>query len=337
MTFLDSNVVLKVVDSSGPNYKVQLSALHSAYIEKRHVKRADSVVENTVLTGSWSVYGDSLHDYLSVSLPVKIPYRSRMLIHPSRIEIDLFGVVSNTNWITQLSSAREIKNAWYEQYEDDVMKVVIELQHDQHWGYRIYYTDDDRLMIRVKRQPERPVLQNLTIAVDAGHGGEQTGARGIISNVAEKDYTLMMARELESQLKKKGAKVIMTRSTDTTLTMFERIRFLNTYDPNLLISIHLNSSSKESVKGTSTYYRYIGFRPLSKAILTEMLKLDLAEFGNIGSFNFSLSGPTEYPNCLVEVAFLSNREDEKKILKARFHKQVAAKIIAGLETFLKDL
>ena len=66
-----------------------------------------------------------------------------------------------------------------------------------------------------------------------------------------------------------------------------------------------------------------------------MLELELAEFGNVGNFNFALNAPTEYPNCLVEVAFLSNREDEKKILDPAFHKQVAKKIVAGIKDWLK--
>ena len=68
-----------------------------------------------------------------------------------------------------------------------------------------------------------------------------------------------------------------------------------------------------------------------------MLQLGLKEFGNVGSFNFSLNGPTDYPNCLVEVAFLSNKADEKKILNPKFRQQVATKIIAGIENFLKNL
>jgi N-acetylmuramoyl-L-alanine amidase len=57
----------------------------------------------------------------------------------------------------------------------------------------------------------------------------------------------------------------------------------------------------------------------------------------VGNFNFSLNGPTEYPNCLVEVAFLSNRSDEKRILDPKFRQAVATKIIAGIENFLKNL
>jgi N-acetylmuramoyl-L-alanine amidase len=336
MGFLDSNVLLKVVDSFERNYKVRLSDLHSAYVEKRHVERIAPVKEKQHLTQSWSVYGDSAYDYVTIQLDEKLPYKSVQEIDPSRIVVDIFEATSNTNWITQLSSVKEIKNAWYEQPEDDVMRVIIELKHPQHWGYKIYYLGN-RLTVMVKRQPEKPKLRYLTIAVDAGHGGEQTGATGVSSNIKEKDYTLLMAKELQKALIKKKANVLMTRETDTTLSMFERISYLNKNQPDLLISIHLNSSSSPKTSGVSTYYRYIGFRPLSQAILKNMRQLDLKEFGNVGSFNFSLSGPTEYPNCLVEVAFLSNKEDEKKILDPKFREQVAKKIIAGIENFLKNL
>jgi len=336
MTFLDSNVVLKVVDSAGSDYKVQLSEFHAAYIEKQKVVRIEPIEEKQYLTNSWKVYGDSLYDYVTVQLDEKLPYRSVMEIHPSRIVVDIFGATSNTNWITQLSTAKEIKNAWYEEPEDDVMRVFIELKHPQHWGYRIFYTDNNKLTIRIKRPPAILNLNHLTIAIDAGHGGENIGATGVTSNIKEKDYTLLIAKELSRQLMLRKAKVVMTRVKDTTESMFERITFLNQQNPDLLISIHLNSSDKDSVNGVSTYYRYIGFRPLSQAILKSMLQLGLNEFGNVGSFNFSLSGPTDYPNCLVEVAFLSNKEDEKKIRNPKFRKQVAAKIIAGIEAFLKN-
>lgn len=337
MTYLDSNVILKVVDSFKTDYKVQLSQLHSAYIDKSNVSKTEAVKQEQHLTDSWRVYGDSLFDYVTIQLDEKLPYKSVQEIHPSKIVVDIFGATSNTNWITQFNSAKEIKNAWYEQPEDDVMRVIIELKHQQHWGYSIYYDDYKKLTIRVKRQPPVLSLKNLVIAVDAGHGGTNIGATGITTNIKEKDYTLLIARELEKILRQKKAKVVMTRVSDTTLSMPERIRFLKRQNPDLLISIHLNSSSKDTVRGVSTYYRYIGFRPLSMAILHSMIQSGLNEFGNVGSFNFPLSGPTDYPNCLVEVAFLSNKNDEKKILDPKFRKQVAQRIVIGIEDFLKNL
>jgi N-acetylmuramoyl-L-alanine amidase len=337
MTFLDSNIILKVVDSFNTDYKVQLSQLHSAFINKTKVVAATGVNTLQHLTDSWNVWGDSLFDYVAVKLDEKLPYRSVMEIHPSRIVVDIFGATSNTNWITQLSTAKEIKNAWYEQPEDDVMRVFIELKHSQFWGYGIFYDSLSRLTVRVKRQPKVLLLSKMTIAVDAGHGGENIGATGSRRDIREKDYTLLIAKQLEIALRQKKAKVIMTREKDTTLSMYERINFLKQRNPDLLISVHLNSSGRDTVSGVSTYYRYIGFRPLSQSILKSMLQTGLHEFGNVGSFNFSLSGPTDYPNCLVEVAFLSNKNDERKILNPKFRQLVAKKIVAGIENFLKDL
>lgn len=337
MTYLDTNILVKVIDSTDEDYKVQLSKNHVAWLPKVNFT-TDSflVIRPYYLTGSWKVAGDDTADYVTISLDDRLPYKSIQEINPSKIVIDIFGVTNNTNWITQLNTAKEIKNAYYEQAEDDVFRVIIELKHPQHWGYSIRY-DDKKLVIRINRQPAILNLSKLKIAVDAGHGGENTGASGTSSHIAEKDYTLRIAKELEKALKKEKAKVFMTRKKDTTLSMIERTIMLRDESPDLLISIHLNSSGNDTVKGVSTYYRYIGFRPLTQTILKRMLELRLSEFGNVGSFNFSLSGPTEYPNCLVEVAFLSNRQDEKRIRDPNFHKLVATKIVAGIKDWLAKM
>lgn len=334
MTFLDTGVVIKVSDSTLVNYKVQLSKDHFAYLQKSSFQKdSNTRLQPYYLTNSWLVYGDDNYDYVSVGLDEKLPYKSIQQIDPGRIVVDIMGATSNTNWITQRSTAREIKNAYYEQVEDDVFRVIIELKHDQHWGYSIYY-QGKKLVIKVKRQPPDLRLAKLKIAIDAGHGGDNTGAVGATSNIQEKKYTLLIAKELEKELLLENATVFMTRTTDTSLSMPERISMLKNEDPDFLVSIHLNSSNKDSVKGVSTYYRYIGFRPLSKYILESMVELGLKEFGNVGGFNFSLNGPTDYPNCLVEVAFLSNKEDEQLILDPEFHKAVACQITEGIKKWL---
>lgn len=336
LTFLDTNVVIKVVDSTAVNYKVQLSKDHFAYLLKSNFKKDSSIkIQPYYLTANMFASGDDKNDYLGISLDERLPYRSIQQINPSRIVVDIFGATSNTSWVTQRSSATEIKNVYYEQIEDDVFRVIIDLQHEQHWGYSIYY-ENKRLMVKVKRQPKELNLDHLKIAVDAGHGGSNTGAGGITTKIAEKDYTLLIAKALQKELKEESANVYMTREKDTTLGMTERIEMIKKEDPDFLISIHLNSSAKDSVNGVSTYYRYIGFKPLTQFILDRMLELGLKEFGNVGSFNFALSGPTDYPNCLVEVAFLSNKEDEKRILDPEFHKAVAKKIVAGIKDWLKS-
>ena len=180
-------------------------------------------------------------------------------------------------------------------------------------------------------------IRKMRIAIDAGHGGDNNGTSGVIHGYPEKQYTLTIAKELEKTLRKAGVNhVFMTRTKDTSLSMTERLEMLRGFDPDFLVSIHLNSGASDTTQGVSTYFRYIGFRPLTVSILNQMLALGLKEYGNIGQFNFALNGPTDYPNALVEVAFLSNAEDEKKVNSPKFQKAVAQKIYLGMLDWIRS-
>lgn len=336
MTYLDTEIPLKITDSVNTDYIVQLSKNHTAFIPKQFItplKNQNSWPDYT-LTGSWSVYGDVDYDYVRIQLDKRLPYQSIQQIDPSRIVVDIYGATGNTNWITQKKSVKEIENVSHQQIEDDVFRVYIDLKHDTHWGYHIAY-EENALVIRVNRAPSKKRLKDLKIAIDAGHGGQNQGARGS-SGILEKTYTLQFAKALEERLSKLGATTYMTRKEDTDISTVDRVMQLQKVRPDLLISLHLNSSGRKTVQGVSTYYRYIGFRPLTQHILDRMLDLGLNEFGNVGSFNFTLNGPTEYPNCLVEIAFISNSEDAKRIQDPAFHKQVAKQISRGIKDWLKS-
>jgi N-acetylmuramoyl-L-alanine amidase len=338
MGYIDTNILLRVIDSTNELYRIQLSKFHSAFIEKNYIRK-DSVftAKPFYLTGSFLVKGDSLYDYVSIHLDEHLPYKSWMEIEPSKIMVDIYGVQSNTNWITQLQTVKEIKNVYYNQVEDDVVRVTIELKHAQHWGYSLYYMGKN-LVLRVKRQPAILDLKKMVIAIDAGHGGDNSGTEGIKRKYSEKEYTLLYAKSLEKNLKKLGVKkVIMTRNTDTSFDIKDRILFLQEQNPDFLISLHFNSSANELVSGVSTYYKHIGFRPLTQTLLKRMLELKLSEFGNIGNFNFTLNQPTDFPNALLEIAFLSNVDDEKKVIDTKFRQDVSLKVILAMQDWLKQI
>jgi N-acetylmuramoyl-L-alanine amidase len=69
-------------------------------------------------------------------------------------------------------------------------------------------------------------------------------------------------------------------------------------------------------------------------ILKQVLKTGLSSFGNVGSFNFALNSPTELPNVLVETAFISNPEDEMRLMDDEFRLTLAKRIADGIEDFL---
>lgn len=339
MGFLDTAIRMVVVDSVGDRYKVKLSQNWDCYIPKYFVRRGFAEAplgEGKFLSGSWHLSAKDNYDVLTVSLPDRLPYRSYQLTEPNKIVVDVFGVSSNTTWITQLRQAKIVKSVYREQVEKDVFRIHIELKGRQNWGYSVGYSNKS-LRIAVKHAPQKKGIKNLFIAIDAGHGGT---AKGAVSRngTEEKVYTLKFAKELESYLKKKGVKnVYLTRTDDVDIATTKRVLMLREVKPDLLISLHLNASSRPEVKGVSTYYHHNGSRKVSQHILDEMLKLGLNEFGLIGNFNFLLNSPTEYPNSLVEIAFLSNEEDEKRILDEKFHKQTAERIYRGIVRWLKEV
>ena len=334
--YIDSLIELKVIGKVGSHYKVRLASSRTAYIPDNLVTLlAPGTPTPESVTDKMFVSGDDHFDYVKVGLSVRLPYQFFQLLDPSKIIVDIFGATNNTNWITQLQSAKEIKNISYEQVADGIFRITIELVHPQQWGYQLYYSGTN-LIIKIKHQPDNLVLKNLTIAIDAGHGGTNNGAVGA-TGVYEKDITLAIALKLQKTLTAAGAKVIMTRTTEQFVDNLDRVTFYRDSMPDLLLSIHLNSSDDPlGTGGVSTYYRYPGFRNLSLDIYKRILELGLKEYGNTGAFNFMLNSPTEYPNALIETLFLSNPDEEAKILDEGYQQKMVDKIVLGIKDFLAD-
>lgn len=334
--YLVEGIPLQIIGKVGDNYKVRLAKNQLAYINEDEVELLQKgTIPAQSLTGSWRVSGDDKYDYVSIGLNSKLPYQSRQLINPSKIEVDIFGATNNTNWITQMQTAKEIENVDYEQVAEDVYRVTIYLKHPTHWGHSIYYNGNN-LVIKVKQQPKNLSLANLTVAVDAGHGGANSGAYGN-SGSSEKMIALSISLKLQKLLEAAGAKVLMTRTSEAFVANNDRILKYRNADPDLLVSVHLNSAGDPiNAGGTSSMYKYVGFRPLSQHIHKRMLELGLKEYGNIGSFNFMLNSPTEFINALVETLFISNLEEEAQVMQDAFQQKIAEKIFLGIKDFLAD-
>ena len=334
--YIDSLIPLKIIGKVGSHFKVRLAGSRTAYIpDELVVPMPAGYFSPGSLTGKIKVFNDHPFDVVSVQLFSKLPYQTFHQTEPSKIVVDIFGATNNTNWIDQLDNLQEIKKVEYEQIADEIFRITITLKHQQHWGHIINYAGNN-LIIKIKPQPKSLLLKHLTIAIDAGHGGTNTGAVGP-TGVAEKEITLPIALKIQQHLEREGCKVIMTRTTETFFDNKQRILFYRDSMPDVLLSIHLNSSADPiHISGTSTFYRYEGFKPLSKAIFKRMLDLGLKDCGNNGSFNFMLNSPYEYPNALVETLYLSNPEEEMKVLDDGFQHKMAEKIVEGLKDFLNQ-
>jgi N-acetylmuramoyl-L-alanine amidase len=113
--------------------------------------------------------------------------------------------------------------------------------------------------------PEPPPLLDLappgairTIVIDAGHGGDEQGARGP-QGTLEKDVTLGVARRLKGAIEARmGARVILTRDADRTVGLDERAAVANNNKADLFISLHANASVRGSAAGAEVFYLSLG-------------------------------------------------------------------------------
>ncbi len=341
--YLQPGVLVEIAGKEGDQYRVRLSGSMQGWLPQEFAQLLpfDTPLPRS-LTGSITVRGDESADVVTLILSRKLPYLSEQQVDPNAIVVDVFGATSNTNWITQQLSARVVDNVRWSQVASEQFRLTITLKEDQQWGYDVGYDNGSTLRVRVRRPPivgpKDSVLTGMTIAVDAGHGGDNEGALGATGSL-EKDITLSIARHLQDSLVHRGARVVMTRQGDYSVGPFDRMDKALSSGARILVSVHCNSAGENAdpvaIQGTSTYYRYIGFRPLATIMYDQMLTLGLAQFGMTGSFNFSLNAPTQLPNVLVETAFLSNPEDEMLLIDDGFRARIAGVLTNGLSEFVR--
>src|SRR5699024_2296533 len=125
INYVDTAILLHITGKSENRYRIQLAPGHSAYIPEYQVEllaQGNSIPHS--LTGSWSVWGDDVYDYVSVRLDERLPYTTFQDVDPARIIVDLYGATANTNWITQLKTAKEVKAVDYEQRSDGILRLI---------------------------------------------------------------------------------------------------------------------------------------------------------------------------------------------------------------------
>ena len=338
MGFVDEGIVLKAIGDKGSLYCVRLGEGRVGYIPKiLTVEAVAPEPAGAVNTGSWSVADAGDTDRITVSLPRRLAYQYTTDLEPSTIAVDIFGATDNSNWITQRTTELGIVDyVDFRQVSSDIYRVIIRLKDKYQWGFHVgYECDGTALTIDVRHRPKSLALRDLTIGLDAGHGGEYPGAVSP-SGLVEKNVNLDIIRHIRRILESKGAKVVMTRTGDTGPSMGERKRIWREAKVDLAVSVHNNSGGGALASpGTAVLYKHLFCRPLAQAVTGRLLETGLPLFGIVQNFNFSLNGPTEFPEVLVEGMFLSSLREEELLADPEFRRKVAEKIVAGLEDYLR--
>ena len=229
-------------------------------------------------------------------------------------------------------------------------------------AYKVYTMPADRkakkpyrLVIDITLQPPASPASNdkvegvlgRTIVIDPGHGGSDSGAVGP-DGVQEKDVTLAVAKDVKAILENSGARIVMTHDGDTDVygeyatdrqELQARVN-VGAYTPGMqvFLSIHANAFSSSTANGTETYYYpktyYDG--ELAQCLQNELIaSLGLRDRG-ICEANFYVVKHSDVPAALVELAFITNYNEEELLNSPDFQYTAALAIAKGLGEFFQE-
>ena len=172
------------------------------------------------------------------------------------------------------------------------------------------------------------------------------GASGCVTHLPEYKLNLQVAKKLQKELVKRGYKVIMVRTKNNVrMSNVQRAKVANKYKADAFIRMHANSAGSSSVKGALTIApasnnRYMtkanrkASQKLSKKVLKAMCKTTGAKNRGVMYTN-SMTGINwcKVPVTIVEMGFMSNPSEDRKMAKASYQKKIVKGIADGIDNF----
>ncbi|MTW87608.1 N-acetylmuramoyl-L-alanine amidase [Virgibacillus dakarensis] len=175
----------------------------------------------------------------------------------------------------------------------------------------------------------------LKVVIDPGHGGKDKGATGA-SGKYEKDFTLSLSKKVEELLEQEsGIQVFMTRTDDSFISQESRYRpkYANKLDADLFISIHGNTFSDPDVSGTETYYYHKNSRLFAKFLQKHVVEATGFRDRGTTKQDLFVVRDTKMPAALIEVGYLTNPQEESKMLTDDIQSRVANSIVEGIKEY----
>ncbi|WP_082233734.1 N-acetylmuramoyl-L-alanine amidase [Halobacillus massiliensis] len=173
-------------------------------------------------------------------------------------------------------------------------------------------------------------LKGKTIILDAGHGGFDPGAIGR-SGSYEKTLTLKTVHKLKADLESNGAKVVMTRSNDSYVSLALRTSIANAANGDAFISLHFNSvPSSIKANGISTFFYSSNSSYLASLVQSSAARATGQRDRGIINESFHLLRYSNTPAVLMELGFTSDVNEEKMVKTPSYQNKVSQGITNGL-------
>jgi N-acetylmuramoyl-L-alanine amidase len=236
--------------------------------------------------------------------------------------------------------------------------------------------------VRPAVKPAAPKMERLVIvAIDAGHGGEDPGARGR-GGTREKNVTLAIARRLKARIDQEpNMRAVLVRDGDYFIPLAQRVDKSRRMHADLFVSIHADAWVRPDARGssvfalsergaTSTAARLLAQREnqsdviggvnldvkdpvlartlldlsltatindslkLGKAVLTELGDVNALHRDRVEQAGFAVLKAPDVPSILVETAFISNPDEERRLKDGAYQDRIAAAVLGGIKRYL---
>lgn len=177
-----------------------------------------------------------------------------------------------------------------------------------------------------------------TVVLDAGHGGSASGA--MYEGIMEKNITLPITLRAGELLEEKGYNIVLTRSTDVYMDLYDRSKIANNVGADIFVSIHANASStNREFEGTFTY-SYPGSQEgerlaqmIQNAVVRSVGSIDRGLLTN----NYVVLRETNMPAALLETGFMSCHEELMRLVEPEYQEKLAQGVARGIENYLASL
>ncbi|MGI9230082.1 MAG: N-acetylmuramoyl-L-alanine amidase [Gammaproteobacteria bacterium] len=338
---------------------------------------------------------DSTRLVFDISDPVQ--HKLTSLSNPFRIAVDIKDIKASAKLLQPTAKDRFLQRLRSGRHGNN-LRVVLDLKKyakaksfqlppNQRYGHRLVidlYDDDatkQELPSVLQDDKEAVVkLRDVVIVIDAGHGGEDPGARGP-KGTWEKDVVLQLARRLARKInQEQGMRAVLVREGDYYVSLKNRIKRARRHRADLFISIHADAFRDARVKGASVYVlsergassahaRWLAERENASdqiggitldekdEVLNSVL-VDLSQDASleasvdvagrmlrslrtigklhkrrVQSAGFAVLKAPDIPSILIETAFISNPEDERRLLSKSYQEKMSNAMVSGIKAY----
>jgi len=269
-------------------------------------------------------------------------YTQPILTEAGVLYLDIKGAFSvlPSQMEVRKGAVKSVRVGLHEEY------VRIALDTEKMQDYQVRLSEDKKtLMIETLKKTEQ--TKEKIVVIDAGHGDHDGGTSKTYDDILykEKDIALAIALQTAEILRENDVRVEMTRDDDSFLALTERSAFANELDAALFCSIHINSADSPAANGVEVFYSKtnngtdygLTSAEVAQKVLDNFLENTGARNRKVKTEQHVVTRTSIMPAVLVEVGFLSNEEEFRKMIDPEYQYLAAAGIATGIKQSLTEI